>query len=451
MQFSANALIHGGVRTFIASQPDDRKDVWCDSNPEYGVDSHSSSISADRLTWMRERSGVLNYLIKTRNFHPLLHRAPHTFFRTIIESENRDSVVSTDRHAQLLNLSSNLKEAVRPSERTNVIKNKIMVIFGTRPEAIKLAPVILELKKRQRGNVMVVSTGQHREMLIPVLLQFRIHPDIELDVMTSAPEVKENQSHRNYDRTESDSKNGAVLPGLASRILKELDRVLRTWQPSVVIVQGDTSSALLGALSAFYHQIPVAHVEAGLRTGRRYDPFPEEMHRRLITALATYHFAPTQSNAWNVLGELSPAAAAAAAIVAINPADTEGLFEINNPAETAIDDRSNVFIVGSTAIDAVHLILNNSKPFNTIRLEEDGPIHRSKNITSSEAAAAVVQAAKEKSSGFILLVTAHRRENLGAPLRLICDSIRKLVSLYPTMEVAFPVHLAPAVQVTHIL
>jgi UDP-N-acetylglucosamine 2-epimerase (non-hydrolysing) len=315
------------------------------------------------------------------------------------------------------------------------------VVFGTRPEAVKLAPVILELRARAADLAhTVVSTGQHREMLAPVLRSFGIVVDVELDLMAKA-DAKAGAggatSQGGADRTEGEVGGGATLPRLAARILVSLDSVMRTSQPDVVVVQGDTSSALLGALSAFYWKVPVAHVEAGLRTGHRYNPFPEEMHRRLITALATLHFAPTSLNAWNVLGEMAPAAAAAAVLAGTKLREDDASrvlrWESGGVNSLLVDDRAGVQVVGSTAIDALHLIMNRTA-------------HDSEAETAAAAAAAAAIEDAEARRGALLLVTAHRRENLGAPLRGICDAVLALVARYPGLVVAFPVHLAPAVQ-----
>ena len=346
------------------------------------------------------------------------------------------------------------EKACPPSSAISFVKGglssqfHVMVVFGTRPEAVKLAPVILELRARAADLThTVVSTGQHREMLAPVLRSFGIVVDVELDLMAKA-EAKAGAeagaraggatSQGGADRTEGEVGGGATLPGLAARILASLDSVMRTSQPDVVVVQGDTSSALLGALSAFYWKVPVAHVEAGLRTGRRYNPFPEEMHRRLITALATLHFSPTSLNAWNVLGEMAPAAAAAAVLAGTKLREDDASrvlsWESGGVNSLLVDDRAGVQVVGSTAIDALHIIMN-----RTTYESERG------DTTAAAAAAAAIVDAKTR-RGALLLVTAHRRENLGAPLRSICDAVLALVARYPNLVVAFPVHLAPAVQ-----
>jgi UDP-N-acetylglucosamine 2-epimerase (non-hydrolysing) len=242
---------------------------------------------------------------------------------------------------------------------------RVLAVMGTRPEAIKLAPVIRQLRRLPALEVRVAASGQHRTMLDQVLKDFDISRDYDLNVM--AP-----------DQT---------LPALTSRLLLALDPLYEEVAPSVVIVQGDTTTALVGALAAHYRKIPCAHVEAGLRTNDRYVPFPEEMNRRLIGSLATWHFAPTQS-----------------ARLAL---EREGIAA------------GDILVTGNTVIDALHFVLDRPAP-------EMGEI----NIGNRR----------------MLLVTAHRRESFGAPFEALCRAIRRLADLYEDLFVCYPLHLNPNVR-----
>jgi UDP-N-acetylglucosamine 2-epimerase (non-hydrolysing) len=241
----------------------------------------------------------------------------------------------------------------------------IMVVVGTRPEAIKLAPVILELKKRPGLRTFVVATAQHREMLDQVLEIFRIEPDADLDLMTP------NQT----------------LFDVTGRAVKAFEAVLAEARPDCVLVQGDTTTAFVGALAAFYHKAAVGHVEAGLRTGNKYFPFPEEINRKMVTAIADFHFAPTESNRRNLLAEAVPDAAIA--------------------------------VTGNTVIDALLMTVE--------------PDFSPKGFTLP------------RHQGLIL-VTAHRRENFGEPLDAVFHAIRDLAGLYPHHLFVYPVHMNRNVQ-----
>ena len=185
---------------------------------------------------------------------------------------------------------------------------KIMIVMGTRPEAIKLCPLILELKKRKRFEVLVCSTGQHRSMLDSVLRVFQVKPDFDLDVM----------------------RTGQNLSSVTARILKGLDEILTAERPELVIVQGDTTTAFAGALAAFHKRIPVAHVEAGLRTYHIDSPYPEEFHRQVIGLVAKWHFAPTEDAQENLLREGKK--------------------------------KKSVFVTGNTVVDALRFTLGNDFP-----------------------------------------------------------------------------------------
>jgi UDP-N-acetylglucosamine 2-epimerase (non-hydrolysing) len=246
---------------------------------------------------------------------------------------------------------------------------KLLFIFGTRPEAIKMAPLILAAREMKAFRVTVCVTGQHREMLRQVLDFFGIRPSYDIDVMTH------NQS----------------LPGVTAGILTGLERVMTKAQPDVVLVQGDTTTAFTGALSAFYHKIPVAHIEAGLRSGMKHSPYPEEINRVLVSRLADYHFAPTVQARENLLSE-------------------------------GIDSR-RVFVVGNTVIDALFLALGRVETLN--------------NVFSRRFAWAPGKK--------MILVTGHRRESFGEPFRNICAAIREIARM-KDIEVVYPVHLNPHVR-----
>lgn len=248
---------------------------------------------------------------------------------------------------------------------------KILFIFGTRPETIKLAPVIKEFKKEKYFNVKICFTGQHNEMVNQVLDFFQIKPHYRLDVM------KENQS----------------LFELTSRVLKGLKNVLEKEKPSLVFVQGDTTTAFVGALGAFYMKIQVGHIESGLRSFNKYFPFPEEINRVLISRLSDYHFAPTEKAKENLY--------------------KEGIKE-------------NVWVVGNTVIDALVLVLDIIK-----RQGEENYYKYFDFIDFSKK---------------IILVTAHRRESFGKPFENICYALKEIAKKYEDVEIVYPVHLNPNVR-----
>lgn len=237
---------------------------------------------------------------------------------------------------------------------------KISVIFGTRPEAIKLCPVVLALQKDPAFECKVCVTGQHKEMLYQVLDVFGVKPDVDLQLM------RPNQT----------------LGGLTSRAIAAIDEYLAWEKPDIVMVQGDTTTVLAGALAAFYHHIPVAHVEAGLRTGNMFSPWPEEANRVLTTRLAKWHFCPTENNKANLLKE------------GVNPSD--------------------IYVTGNTVIDA--LIIAREK----VQKTDDG---------------------KRR-----VLITGHRRENFGEGFEHMCTAIKKLAEEFSDVEFIYPVHLNPNVQ-----
>lgn len=244
-------------------------------------------------------------------------------------------------------------------------KFKVMTVFGTRPEAIKMAPLVLELKKRPEIESYVTVTAQHRQMLDQVLHAFQIKPDFDLNIM------KERQT----------------LAEITSNALVKLDGLFKEIKPDIVLVHGDTTTTFAGSLAAFYHQIAVGHVEAGLRTGNKYSPFPEELNRQMTGSLADIHFAPTQQAKQNLLNE--------------------------NKKE------SSIFVTGNTAIDALHTTVHSEYSHNII--EKIG-------------------------NDRMILLTAHRRENLGQPMELMFKAIRRIADEFSDVQVVYPVHLNPAVR-----
>lgn len=249
-------------------------------------------------------------------------------------------------------------------------KLKIMTVFGTRPEAIKMCPVVLEMKKYPDLIEPVVAvTAQHREMLDQVLHLFGIVPDYDLNIMTT----------------------GQTLYDVTRRALEGLGSVLEEARPDIVLVHGDTTTTFVGALASFYAQIAVGHVEAGLRTGDKYSPFPEEMNRKLTGSLADFHFAPTVTSKDNLLRENI--------------------------------DQDKIFVTGNTVIDALVNTVNRSYRF------ADENLH---NIISG--------------NGRLILVTTHRRENLGAPMRQVYQALKEVIVTHPDVRVIFPVHKNPKVR-----
>jgi len=246
---------------------------------------------------------------------------------------------------------------------------KLMIVFGTRPEVIKLAPVVVAAREKPGMEVITCSTGQHRQMLDQAMACFDLHADVDLDLM------QPDQS----------------LPELTARLIEHLSATMSRLKPDVVMVQGDTSTAFCAALAAFYHRIPVAHVEAGLRTGDRYSPFPEEANRAMIARIAQWHFPPTDQATRNLLAE--------------------GI------SEKAITQ------CGNTVVDAVELIKRQwqHRPYT--------------------GAATQWFADRE-----LVLVTTHRRENFGQGLENICQAILTLCQRYPQLGFVFPVHLNPRVR-----
>lgn len=246
-------------------------------------------------------------------------------------------------------------------------KIKVMVVFGTRPEAIKMAPLVLQLKKQsEKFETMTVVTAQHRQMLDQVLQTFNIEPDIDLDIM-----IKQQ-----------------TLTDITVKILAKLDKLLKEMKPDIILVHGDTTTTFAASLAAFYNQVRIGHVEAGLRTWEKYSPFPEEMNRQMTDAVTDLYFAPTMQSKVNLIKE-------------------------NH-------DEKNIFVTGNTAIDALKLTVQ--EHYHHDILAQIAPNRR------------------------LILVTMHRRENQGEPMRRVFSTLRQVVEAHDDVEVVYPVHLSPAVQ-----
>ncbi len=247
-------------------------------------------------------------------------------------------------------------------------KIKVMTVFGTRPEAIKMAPLVHELERHDEIQSIVCVTAQHRQMLDQVLDIFKIKPDYDLNIM----------------------KQRQTLTTITTGALEGLDNVIKEAKPDIVLVHGDTTTSFVGALAAFYNKVPVGHVEAGLRTFDKYSPFPEEMNRNLTGRIAEMHFAPTKSNKQNLLRENIP--------------------------------EKDIFITGNTVIDAMKTTVKDDFKFGEGLEKADFSGRR------------------------VILVTAHRRENLGQPLRNICNALKRIANDFPDVQIVYPVHLNPAVR-----
>lgn len=246
---------------------------------------------------------------------------------------------------------------------------KVMSIFGTRPEAIKMAPLVKMLEKSDKIESIVCVTAQHREMLDQVLELFDIQPNFDLDIM----------------------KDRQTLTGITSRVLIGLEEIFQEAKPDIVLVHGDTTTTFAGSLAAFYQQIKVGHVEAGLRTGDKYFPFPEEMNRKLTGAMADMHFAPTEGSRNNLL--------------------KEGISE------------NDIYVTGNTVIDAMEYTVDENYIFETDELNKI-----------------------DYSSKKVIMVTAHRRENWGEGIENICISLKRIVEENKDVEIVYLVHLNPIVR-----
>ncbi|MCC6038744.1 MAG: UDP-N-acetylglucosamine 2-epimerase (non-hydrolyzing) [Armatimonadetes bacterium] len=240
---------------------------------------------------------------------------------------------------------------------------KVMPIFGTRPEAIKMAPVVHALSADENFELVITVTAQHREMLDQFLRFFEMQPRYDLNIM----------------------REGQTLADITSRAVEGIDKVLRDEKPDLVLVQGDTTTAFVGALVAYYHKIPCGHIEAGLRTSDKFAPFPEEINRKLIGAIADLHFAPTLRAKQNLLRE-------------------------------GVPERS-IFVTGNTVVDALLWTLQ--------RLPEPNRTNEGQRM---------------------ILVTAHRRENWGEPMERICKALRRIADKFPDVQIVFPMHKNPVVR-----
>ncbi|GAA5632044.1 UDP-N-acetylglucosamine 2-epimerase [Acinetobacter calcoaceticus] len=255
------------------------------------------------------------------------------------------------------------------------MKKRILLIFGTRPEAIKMAPLALALQESaQDFDTKVCVTGQHRQMLDQVLELFNLVPDFDLNLM----------------------KPGQTLSDVTSGVLKGLEQVFEQWKPDLILVHGDTATTFASSLAAYYHKIKVGHVEAGLRTGDLYSPWPEEANRRLTGVLANYHFAPTQSSYNNLIKEN------------VNP--------------------ENIIVTGNTVIDALLQVKQ--------KVEQDQTL-----VSQFQKQFSFLGVNKQ-----MILVTGHRRENFGQGFLNICQALANLARKYPDIQIVYPVHLNPNVQ-----
>ena len=244
-------------------------------------------------------------------------------------------------------------------------KIKVMTVFGTRPEAIKMAPLVKELKTRNEIETIVCVTAQHRQMLDQVLNVFEITPDYDLNIM----------------------QQGQTLGDVTTRALQGLEKVIKEVEPDIVLVHGDTTTTFAGALAAFYNQVAIGHVEAGLRTWNKYSPYPEEMNRQMVGCMADMHFSPTEKSAQNLINEGK--------------------------------DKDNIYITGNTAIDAMSTTIK--KDYHHEVFDWIG-------------------------NDRMILLTAHRRENLGEPMYHIFRAIKRIVDEFDDVKVVYPIHMNPKVR-----
>lgn len=258
---------------------------------------------------------------------------------------------------------------------------KVMLVFGTRPEAIKMCPLVKEFQKHNDGfETIVCVTGQHREMLDQVLNIFEVKPDYDLNIM----------------------KQGQDLYDVTARVLTGMRDVFKECKPDVVLVHGDTTTSTAAALAAFYQQIPVGHVEAGLRTHNIYSPWPEEMNRQITGRIATYNFSPTP------------------------------LSESNLKAEKA---QGNIYVTGNTVIDSLHMVVN--------KLKNDETLAKEQKEILKQAGYDINRLADGKK---LVLITGHRRENFGEGFIHMVTAIKDLKSKYPDVDFVYPMHLNPNVR-----
>jgi len=256
---------------------------------------------------------------------------------------------------------------------------KILIVFGTRPEAIKMAPLVTEFQKyKKQFNTKVCVTAQHRSMLDQVLSIFNIKVHYDLNIM------KPNQN----------------LYDITSSVLLKMNEVLLDFKPDLVLVHGDTTTTSATSLACFYQKIPVGHIEAGLRTGNIYSPWPEEMNRKLTGAIAKYHFAPTSTSQKNLINEGVP--------------------------------KSNILITGNTVIDALYMITDRIKKDKKLKFKIENEISKYGYTIDNKKR--------------LILVTGHRRENFGSGFINICEALKKIALKYPDVDILYPVHLNPNVQ-----
>ena len=268
---------------------------------------------------------------------------------------------------------------------------KIMLVFGTRPEAIKMAPLIKELQKYpDQFQTIVCVTGQHREMLDQVLHIFDIHPDYDLNIMKQGQDL--------YDVT------SRVLLGMRD-VLKKVRPNIQDARPDLVLVHGDTTTSTAAALAAFYQQIPVGHIEAGLRTHNIYSPWPEEMNRQITGRIATWHFSPTSLSKKNLL--------------------SEGIEE------------NRIIVTGNTVIDALYHVVSQIKNKDDLRQQLTNELER---------AGYKITRLSEQSNRKLVLITGHRRENFGEGFIAMCKAIKTLALKYPETDFVYPMHLNPNVR-----
>lgn len=244
-------------------------------------------------------------------------------------------------------------------------KIKVMSIFGTRPEAIKMAPLVKELESRKEIESVVCVTAQHREMLDQVLETFKIKPNYDLNIMH----------------------HGQTLSDITTRALNGLEKVIKETMPDIVLVHGDTSTTFAGALAAFYNHVAIGHIEAGLRTWNKYSPFPEEVNRQMVSVIADMNFAPTEASAQNLINEGK--------------------------------DKASIFVTGNTVIDAMKY---------TVKEDYNHPVFE--------------WVGNDK----MILLTAHRRENLGEPMERIFKAVKRIIDEFEDVKVVYPIHLNPKVR-----
>src|SRR6185369_13403463 len=274
---------------------------------------------------------------------------------------------------------------------------KILLIFGTRPEAIKMAPVIKELQKHpEKFTVQICVTAQHRQMLDQVLDLFEIVPAYDLNIM----------------------KSGQSLTDVTCNVLQGLAPILEVSRPDVVLVHGDTTTTMAASLAAYYQKVAVGHVEAGLRTGNIYSPWPEEMNRRLTGAITRYHFAPTEQSRQNLLNEGVP--------------------------------NSTIHVTGNTVIDALFMALDKIRNENLGILIERELVDKYPRLQRVFPGKGSTQNSKLKTQNSdeskLILVTGHRRENFGEGFENICHALKEIAASHPDVQIVYPVHLNPNVQ-----